>query len=79
MDLLPPTLLKQIGGRAGRHGKQWEFGEVTCLRACDLDYVRHVRAAPAGTQVLRGVELEDLSLQDWPEVDDIAPVIAAPE
>lgn len=30
------------GGRAGRHGKQWEFGEVTCLKATDMGYMNHV-------------------------------------
>eukprot|EP00903_Cladosiphon_okamuranus_P012800 g11963.t1 len=43
---LPPTMLKQIGGRAGRHGKQWEFGEVTCLRASDMAYMTQVMNTP---------------------------------
>ncbi|CAM9111780.1 unnamed protein product [Scytosiphon promiscuus] len=43
---LPPTMLKQIGGRAGRHGRQWEFGEVTCLRASDMDYMNKVMKTP---------------------------------
>eukprot|EP00752_Nemacystus_decipiens_P012450 g11031.t1 len=43
---LPPTVLKQIGGRAGRHGKQWEFGEVTCLRASDMPYMKQVMNTP---------------------------------
>ena len=30
------------GGRAGRHGKQWEFGEVTCLKAMDMEYMHNV-------------------------------------
>lgn len=30
------------GGRAGRHGKGYEFGEATCLKAMDMAYMTHV-------------------------------------
>lgn len=33
------------GGRAGRHGKQWDFGEVTCLKDEDMGYMRQVTYA----------------------------------
>ncbi|CAM9551656.1 unnamed protein product, partial [Phaeothamnion confervicola] len=46
--LIEPTLIKQIGGRAGRHGSRWEEdgGVVTCLREADLPYVRETMKSP---------------------------------
>lgn len=32
--------MKQIAGRAGRYGTQYESGEVTCMTSEDLKYVR---------------------------------------
>lgn len=32
--------IKQIAGRAGRFGTQYENGEVTCMTYDDLKYVR---------------------------------------
>ncbi|CAM9649877.1 unnamed protein product [Ectocarpus fasciculatus] len=39
-------MLKQIGGRAGRHGKQWEYGEVTCLKSTDMAYMNKIMNTP---------------------------------
>lgn len=49
------------GGRAGRHGKQWEFGEVTCLRTTDMPYMNHVRRDETETEGMEwgGVDGKD--------------------
>lgn len=39
------------GGRAGRHGKGYDFGEVTCLRAADMQYMNKVSTPPAPFRV----------------------------
>ena len=46
MNLFFQKELKQIAGRAGRYGTQYEHGEVTCMTPEDLKYVRQ------GMQVL---------------------------
>lgn len=41
---LVPRVL--AGGRAGRHGKKWDFGEVTCFRDQDMQYMKKVSRTP---------------------------------
>ena len=38
--------VKQVGGRAGRFGSLHANGEVTCLYADDLPYLRHAMTTP---------------------------------
>ena len=37
---IPPSLAKQIAGRAGRYGSDYATGEATCLLKEDLEYLR---------------------------------------
>ncbi len=46
VEPIPPTLIKQIAGRAGRFSSQWGSGEVTCLNHEDMDYMRSCLATP---------------------------------
>lgn len=42
MDFIPPTQLKQIAGRAGRHSSEWNVGKVTTWQKLDLPYLKAV-------------------------------------
>jgi len=41
-----PTLVKQIGGRAGRRSSEYAQGRVTCLQEEDMEYLRWAMGVP---------------------------------
>ena len=68
-SLLPPSLVRQIAGRAGRAGGRFPAGEACVLHATDVPYFLTCMASPAPPAMAAGV------LPTWE--DHIAPFCAA--
>jgi len=68
------TQVKQIAGRAGRHGTEWEQGWATCLDPDDLPLLYAGVAAPPKPAAAAGLFPMLEQLQGYADMNPNAPL-----